>query len=46
VNFGLNRGTLNLQRGNDDIRYVMIELGFAPAFMQMALASAAAEKLP
>ena len=43
VNLGLNRGTLNLQRGtNDDIRYVMIELGFTAAFMQMALASAKA----
>lgn len=41
VNLGLNRGTLNLQRGtNDDMRYVMVELGFTAVFMQMALASA------
>lgn len=38
---GGNRGTANLQSGrNGDLRYVMVELGFAPAFMQMALHTA------
>ena len=41
VNLAGNRGSLNLQQGvNRDIRYAMVELGFAQAFMQMALGSA------
>ena len=44
TNLAGNRGTYNLQRGaNRDIRYVMIELGFTPAFMQLALGSTLGE---
>jgi aminoglycoside phosphotransferase (APT) family kinase protein len=40
VHLGGNRATRNLQRGiNDDIRYVMPELGFIPTFMSLGLNS-------
>ncbi|GAB3377440.1 phosphotransferase family protein [Spongiibacter taiwanensis] len=36
-----NKGTLNLQSGrNRDLRYAMVELGFTPSFMNLALANA------
>ncbi|OCK77133.1 kinase-like protein [Lepidopterella palustris CBS 459.81] len=39
------RATRNLQVGhNRDLRYIMVELGFAPAFMQMGLACTSAQK--
>ncbi|NKI16006.1 phosphotransferase family protein [Spongiibacter sp. KMU-166] len=38
TNLAGNKATLNLQTGrNQDLRYAMVELGFTPSFMQLAL---------
>lgn len=41
TNLAGNKATLNLQQGrNRDLRYSMVELGFTPSFMNLALNSA------
>ena len=40
TNLAGNRATMNLQLGrNQDLRYAMVELGFTPSFMNLALQS-------
>jgi hypothetical protein len=41
TNLAGNKATFNLQQGrNRDLRYSMVELGFTPSFMNLALNSA------